>query len=58
MNKTIKLENQVYYRLDQLRGKRETFSDVVAKLLTTKEGADTIARIWQGRQGEKDIENN
>ena len=47
MSKTIKLENQVYYQLDRLRGKRETFSDVVAKLLTTKEGFDTMVKIWQ-----------
>ena len=46
MSKTIKLENQVYDRLDRLRGKRETFSDVVAKLLTTKDGVDTMIGLW------------
>ncbi|MBA7675887.1 hypothetical protein ES703_84126 [subsurface metagenome] len=46
MSKTIKLEDKVYHQVDDLRGKRETFSDVVAKLLTTKEAADTLARIW------------
>jgi len=54
MSKTIKLENQVYYQLDQLRGKRETFSDVVAKLLTTKEGVDTMVKIWLDRPGERE----
>ena len=48
MSKTIKLENRVYFQLDQLRGKRETFSDVVAKLLTTKEGFDTMFQLWYG----------
>ena len=57
MSKTIKLENQVYYQLDRLRGKRETFSEVVAKLLTTKEAVDTMALIWHGqlREREDDI---
>ena len=57
MSKTIKLENQVYFQLDRLRGKRETFSDIVAKLLTTKEGVDTMVGIWygQGKEGENDI---
>lgn len=54
MSKTIKLENRVYIQLDQLRGKRETFSDVVAKLLTTKEGVDTMVRIWHGQPGERE----
>jgi len=56
MSKTIKLENQVYYQLDQLRGKRETFSDVVARLLTTKEGVDTLLWIWHSRYGEREPE--
>lgn len=56
MSKTIKLEDKVYHQLDRLRGKRETFSDIVAKLLTTKEGVDTMVRIWHG-QGE-DKEND
>jgi len=47
MSKTIKLEDKVYNELDRLRGKRETFSDVVAKLLTTKEGVDTMTRLWE-----------
>lgn len=53
MSKAIKIEDKVYHQLDQLRGKGETFSDVVAKLLTTKEAADTLAGIWhyQGPEG-------
>ena len=55
MSKTIKLEDKVYDQLEQLRGKRETFSDVVAKLLTTKEGVDTLLRIWHGQNEEKEV---
>jgi len=54
MIKTIKLEDKVYYQLDNLRGKRETFSDVVAKLLTTKEGVDTLLGIWHNQYGERE----
>lgn len=54
MSKTIKLEDKIYHQLDQLRGKRETFSDVVAKLLTTKEGFDTMLDLWYGPRPEGD----
>ena len=57
MSKSIKLEDQVYHQLDELRGKRETFSDVVAKLLTTKEGFDTMFELWYGPRGERDPRN-
>ena len=57
MVKTIKLSEETYNALDKLRAKRETFSDVVAKLLTTKEAADTLAGIWQDRPGEKEPQN-
>jgi len=52
MSKTIKLEEKTYHQLDRLRGKRDTFSDVVAKLLTTKEGVDTMIVIWHGQPAE------
>ncbi len=55
MTKTIKVEDKVYHQLDRLRGKRETFSDVVAKLLTTKEGVDTMLGIWHNQYGEKEV---
>jgi len=52
MSKTIKLENRVYFQVNQLRGRKvrgglETFSEVVAKLLTTKEGVDTMIQLWE-----------
>jgi len=55
MSKTIKLEDQVYHQLDNLRGKRETFSDIVAKLLTTKEGVDTMIHLWHVQGSEKEV---
>ncbi|MBA7602871.1 hypothetical protein ES703_09967 [subsurface metagenome] len=57
MSKTIKVGDKIYDQLDQLRGKRETFSDVVAKLLTTKEGVDTMIGLWYGKSGERDQQN-
>jgi len=33
MSKTIKLDNQVHQQLEELRGKRETFSGAVARLI-------------------------
>ncbi|MBA7586219.1 hypothetical protein ES708_28215 [subsurface metagenome] len=57
MSKPIKLQDKVYYQLDELRGKRETFSDVVAKLLTTKEGVDTLLGIWHNQHGEREVES-
>lgn len=57
MKKTIKVEDKVYHQLDRLRGKRETFSDVVAKLLTTKEGVDLMFGIWHNQYGEREPEN-
>ena len=53
MSKTIKLEDQVYNRLEELRGKRETFSqaverrcyqDEVSTVCNCNEGNRTTAR--------------
>lgn len=57
MSKTIKVEERVYDQLDKLRGKRESFSDVVARLLTTKEGVDILLGIWHNQYGERDQQN-
>ena len=45
MSKAIKLDDQVYERLDRLRGKRETFSEVVARLLEIVEVVHKSAEI-------------
>ncbi|MBA7592750.1 hypothetical protein ES708_34944 [subsurface metagenome] len=57
MSKPIKVADRIYNQLEQLRGKRETFNDVVAKLLTTKEAADTLAGIWHNQHGKKEVES-
>ena len=57
MSKTIKLDDKVYDQLDRLRGKRETFSDIVAKLLTTKGALDAMVGIWVLQSGEKESQN-
>ena len=36
MSKAIKVEDQVYDELDQLRGKGETFSQVIERLLVAR----------------------
>ncbi|MBA7560965.1 hypothetical protein ES708_02599 [subsurface metagenome] len=57
MSKIIKLEERVYNQLDQLRGNRETFSNVVTKLLTTKEGFDTMFQLWYGPKTESEVKH-
>ena len=46
MSKTIRLEDQVYLRLDSIRGKRETFSETVERIIrvyvTIKDVSDTL----------------
>ena len=49
MAKTIKLDNQVHQDLEELRGKRETFSQVVARLVNFHR---EIARAVWGYTGE------
>lgn len=38
MSKTVKVEDQVYTRLDEFRGKHETFSSAVSRLLDIRDG--------------------
>lgn len=42
MDRTIKLREDVYNRLEEVRGKRETFSEAVGRLLFIR---DTIAGV-------------
>lgn len=58
MIKTIKLDNRVYDQLDQLRERRDTFSDVVARPLTTKEGVDTLIGVWYRTHGERKADHD
>ena len=55
MSKAIKISEKAYNQLEELRSKRETFSDVVDKLLTTKEGVDTMFGIWHSRHEEREV---
>ena len=49
MAKTIKLDNQVHQELEELRTKRETFSEVVARLVNFHR---EITRAVGGHTGE------
>lgn len=62
MSKTIKVEDQVYRRLEEIRDWKETYSQVIAKLLAAREEfcqvIEVIAgqvkfREWQREQLEK-----
>ena len=45
MNKTIKVEDQVYDRLEEIREKRETFSECVERLLKVYDTIKTVSDI-------------
>ena len=49
MSKTIKLEDKVHRELEELRGKRETFSEAVARLVNFHR---EITRVVWGHTGE------
>ena len=62
MSKTIKVEDEVYNRLDEIRDFKETYSQVVEKLLAARERfcqtidileSDVKYRNWQREQREK-----
>ncbi len=42
MPKTIKLEDPIYHALDEVRGKRETFSQAVEHLLQTRRNVEEL----------------
>jgi len=44
--KTIKLDEDTYHQLDQLRGKRETFSETVKRLVDIRDG---LCALWAAR---------
>ena len=62
MSMSIKVDQEVYVRLDNLKGKGDTFSDVVKGLLEILDGAgeleemlsnSAVFRIWKREQREK-----
>ena len=46
--KTIKLEEDTYHQLDQLRRKRETFSEAVKRLILLREGMLGLSSVLGG----------
>jgi len=50
MLKSIKVEEAVYNKLDELRGKRETFSQVVGRLIVIKEGIAGLVNVLEGNK--------
>ena len=48
MSKTIKLEDEVYKGLDDLRGKRDTFSQVVKRLVDARAGFIALTDVLEG----------
>lgn len=50
MSKTIRLEDEVYNRLDNIRGKRETFSQSVDRLVKIHDGLGMITDIIEGNR--------
>lgn len=49
MPKTVRLEGDVYTRLEIFRSKRETFSEAVARLLDIQQMAHDIAKALAAR---------
>lgn len=49
MSKTIKLDDRVYSLLEELRDKRETFSQAVEKLLFIRARLDRLLGVIDGR---------
>lgn len=49
MPKNIQLRDEVYTRLENVRGKRETFSEVVDRLLTMLEKVGELRSILEGQ---------
>lgn len=49
MSKTIKVEEHIYDCLDLLRGKRETFSDVIKELLDSRKVIFEALNMLEGQ---------
>ncbi len=48
MGKVIKLEDHIYNRLEEIRNKRETFSQAVERIIKVVDGLDDIIRVLGG----------
>ena len=49
MSHTIKLEDRVYHKLEEFRGKKETFSRAVERLLGAVDKVNELIDILVGR---------
>ena len=49
-SKSIRISNEVYEKLDAIRAKRETFSEVVGRLITIHDGLGTLTTVIQGQK--------
>lgn len=49
MTKTIKLKDEVYTKLETFRGKRETFSESIDRLLTMLDKVGELRNILEGQ---------
>ncbi len=49
MSKQIRVEDPVYERLNELRGKDETFSDVVGRLVGSRETICNLINVLEGQ---------
>lgn len=58
MSKTIKLEDSVYTRLENFRGKRETFSQAVDLLLTIRDKVGMLRDVLEGSIKFREFEAN
>lgn len=58
MPKNIQLRDEVYTRLESFRGKRETFSEAVDRLLTLLEKVGELRDVLEGhiafREGQRE----
>ena len=58
MSHTIKLEDQVYTKLERFRGKRETFSQAVERLLAAGEKVNELIDILVSRHNSQEVNND
>jgi len=56
MSKTIRVEDEVYERLEVIREKRETFSEAVGRLCTMHSGLGDLTNIMQGQKAYREFQ--
>jgi len=56
MSKQIRLEDEVYDQLEAIRDKRETFSEVVARLIKIHDGLGLLTSTIQGQKAYREYQ--